>query len=322
METNGTSNASAPQTAGNGPMRTPQVQPGKPATAAPEAASPMAPRAPEPVIWKRAENDEIDVGPYIRDYKRKVPVGKDESGQPIHTEIHIEDAYRVAGMETVVRRKMTDADKLRKKLEADMATHKRIVESINDPRFAERLLEQRWGGEKGGRQKLVEFALGIVEAENAYLAMKPEDRARVDAQRKAQLQIDQERERLAAERAEVEAFKAQRQKEAAERFRKRIAQQWPVMLHEQGVPKDREWTQDAMEAMHKMLRRAQQEKTPLTEAQAARAVGKHFASKAARLQPTVADIADQPGRQVPERQPEPSRGPTAKKPIIGYGKWK
>lgn len=323
---------------------------------APPAASGNAPAPPsgaqtppqsapvrEPVPWKtkaRIGEDEheveLDVSPFLAEYKRKLKLDGEE------VEVGLEDAFKSYERAKPSFKRFEEAAQMRRDAEAERTRLKQQVEAIEghltDPARAPQVMRKALGAKytsavladlrqsiANGDHEAVEGIAEIVRERLEYEKLPPEQRQQRDAmtaaerraaEREAQL-VQRERE-IARREAETKAAHEKRVEEMAQQRRKELVAEWTPALEKAGLPTHPR----IMGMLAQTLRHAKDNAIPLTLEGAVTQVREEYEALVGhavqqRQQATMEAVQQQPGRGEPAA---PSAAPRVRQPNGQFAK--
>jgi hypothetical protein len=305
-----TTPAAAPPAAKGAPTAAPKqpgAQPGSP---------PPARRPREPVLWKNGEA-EVDVAPFLESYEREITIdGKKHR-------VHVDDAYAEFSKGRVADRRLSELDTERRKFSQERASFQQQIAMLTiDPKdptsehraldFGARLLSKKFGPERYESFVVQEFA------RLAKLAKMPEHE-RAAALREQQLREDLDNRELQVRTKEAQ-LRQKEEREAAQQRKaniERAKKEWPPLLLESGCPEA--WAGRGLQLMAAQLSAARKNKYEMSEAQAARIVGKKLAREAEALKTPAQAALEQPGRETPpagKQQPPKGSYRAKEEPVV------
>lgn len=258
----GSQGGAAPSAPTSTPAATPAASPAAPPAGAqqqPSGPQPAPQRAPVP--WKTkarigdAEHEvEIDVDPFLRDYKRKVTFDGRE------VELGLDDAYRLHGLEQASFRRFREAGDAKKAAEREVGEMRGKIErlgaALGDPQrvvpMMRKTLAEKYiptiaaelrsaveDGDPAALQALTE----IVTERVTYEKMAPDQRSVFDATRTRSREAERRaaeldaRDRQIAAREKAIKERAERETEAeSQRIQQQRIAEWVPKIEAAGLP--------------------------------------------------------------------------------------
>ena len=319
---------SAPVASSNAPTTAPAAPPSAPPTSEGSAPS-SAPETPstthEPVRWKtkaqinEQEHElELDVSPFLAEYKRKLKLDGEE------VEVGIEDAFKSYERAKPSFKRFEEAAQMRREVETREARLKQQVETLEthltDPARAPVIMRKTLGAAytgavlsdlrqavASGDRETIEGLADIVRERLEYEKLPPEMRQQRDqmtaserraAEREATLAAREEE--IARRENETKAAYERRVNEMAAERQKQLVAEWTPILEKAGLPVHPR----VMGMLAQTLRYAKQNQIPLTLQDAVSQVREEYDALVGpalqqRQQATLDAVQQQPGRAEP-----------------------
>ncbi len=297
---NGTSGTPAPVSA-------PSTPSGGAAPSAPAGGGgpPKEAAAKQPILYRPKDADrDFDiteaVEEHLRGHRRKIVIDGQES------EVDIEAAFRAASLEPASKRRFSEADRLRKQAESEVARVRAADAAMSDPARIPAVLAKRMG-----REKYEDFILAEAKGILDFEKLTPQQRQAAEASRKRAEEFEAKAAKLAQDQAEIERQKKANLTAQQKATNERVRREWPPMLESLGVPKG--MVDYAMREMVREIRESQKFGVNLTEKEAAQRCAAELRRRigaTAAPAPDPAKVERQPGRQS-EEAPKP-RDPEGK----------
>lgn len=304
---------------------------------------PAAPPTREPVPWKtkarigEQEHElELDVSPFLAEYKRKLKLDGEE------VEVGLDDAFKSYERAKPSFKRFEEAAQMRRDAEAERTRLKQQVEAIEghltDPARAPQVMRKALGPKytaavladlrqsiANGDHEAVEGIAEIVRERLEYEKLPPEQRQQRDqmtaAERRAaerEAQLAQREREIARREAETKAAHEKRIDQLAQERRAQLVAEWTPALEKAGLP-----THPRIMAMlAQTLRHAKDNAIPLTLPDAVSQVREEYEALVGhavqqRQQATTEAVQQQPGRGEPAA---PAAAPRVRQPNGQFGR--
>lgn len=310
----------APSAGSSGPAASPAAPSRALGPAVPANGKPGAQAAAEQaakLLYKHKRQDGTEEDIDISGYEHELTINGEKRKMPLS------EMARLVQLERASFKRFKEAAELKQAVESQRKQLETVAQRLKDPQAVLKHLRAIAGEQFN---QLIESAM--VERLR-YEKLPPNERARLDEMRRREAEFERRERQLAERDAQIKAQETKiRQAKAQEQARKWAAE-WPEQLAALGIPKSEKAMGWAMQETRRILREAAQYNVPMSIAQAQRNAvdayrdlvgGTLRGADPATIRALAGDdvlervakvhqdaLQAQPGRQVPEQQPEAVR---------------